>query len=235
MTGTLTINQHEEHKPILSPEFSKYLEERNLQIGGLAVGMSGLSLTSRKEALSDQAIRRRANEIAQQLRIKFAGEKITLLTTLEGASIWSNMITEELAGFNQIPFASESGVRLDPVDIQFASAKVSTYSGTRSQVAPSLAFPLKPELISDRNVIIIEDIVDTGNTAAFLRETVRNMVASSTLLCAMLDKPSGRENPNNHAPDIIGYTLDGDQFVIGMGLDVDNQGRELRGIYNIIN
>ncbi len=79
--------------------------------------------------------------------------------------------------------------------------------------------------LHERDVLVVEDIVDTGLTLRFLRHALEARAARSVRTCALLDKPSRRVEPV--AVDYIGFTVD-DRFLVGCGLDHDERWRNLR-------
>ena len=87
------------------------------------------------------------------------------------------------------------------------------------------------EPIEGRDVIIVEDIVDTGNTMEYLMELLRDRKPSSLKLCTMLDKPSRRLKEVH--PDYLGFTIE-DKFVVGFGLDYDQKYRNLNYIGAVV-
>ena len=84
------------------------------------------------------------------------------------------------------------------------------------------------EPIEGRDVIIVEDIIDTGNTMKYLMQLLEDRKPASIKLCALLDKPSRRVNEIK--PDYLAFTVE-DKFVVGFGLDYDGLGRNLPDIY----
>ena len=81
--------------------------------------------------------------------------------------------------------------------------------------------------IKGRHILIIEDIVDTGTTAAFLIDYLRKKKPASLRLCALTDKPSRRQVPVTI--DFLGFTVP-DKFIVGYGIDWDEQFRYLPDI-----
>ena len=95
-----------------------------------------------------------------------------------------------------------------------SSGKVKIVQGLRSQVR-------------NRHVLVIEDIVDTGLSVAFLLDYLRKKKPASLRLCALTDKPSRRQTPV--AIDYLGFTVP-DKFLVGYGLDLDQKFRNLPDI-----
>ncbi len=112
-----------------------------------------------------------------------------------------------------------------PLEVEFI--QISSYgSGSQAsgkvKVIQGLHTPVK-----DRDVLVIEDIVDTGFTTAFLLDYLRKKKPASLQLCALMDKPSRRRVPVTI--DYLGLTVP-DKFVVGYGLDYDQKFRNLPDI-----
>jgi hypoxanthine phosphoribosyltransferase len=112
-----------------------------------------------------------------------------------------------------------------PVSLDFMS--VSSYgSGTRSSGVVRLSADLSMS-IEGRDVIIVEDIIDSGRTISYLRRNLATRHPRSLALCALLDKVARREV--EVAVDYVGFVIP-DEFVVGYGLDHDGLHRNLRHI-----
>ena len=112
-----------------------------------------------------------------------------------------------------------------PLEVEFI--RLSSYgSGTRSsgkvKVMQGIRAPVK-----GRDVLVIEDIVDTGLTTSFLMGYLQKKKPASLKLCALTDKPSRRQTPVSI--DYLGFTVP-DKFLVGYGLDCDEQFRNLPDI-----
>ena len=157
--------------------------------------------------LSEEELTQRIAELGAQISEDYEGESIFLVCILKGAAF----------------FACELAKRITvPVTIDFMAT--SSYgSGTVS----SGEVQIKKDLdlgVEGRNVIIVEDIIDSGNTLNYLSNIFRDRRAKSVKMCAMLDKPERREVDVN--VDYIGFTIP-DAFVVGYGLDYDQKYRNL--------
>lgn len=112
-----------------------------------------------------------------------------------------------------------------PLEVEFV--RLSSYSsGTRTSEKIKLELPLRC-LIEGREVLIIEDIVDSGLSTSFLLNHLREKKPASLKLCSLLDKPSRRRVPV--AIDYLGLTVP-DKFIVGYGLDYDHKFRNLPDI-----
>ena len=110
-----------------------------------------------------------------------------------------------------------------PVEIDFM--KVSSYSGgTVSSGRINILLDLHRHDLSECDIIIIEDIIDSGRTLSYLVEYLKLGGARSVKTCTLLDKPCRREV--DFTPDYRGFEID-DYFVVGYGLDYDEQYRAL--------
>ncbi len=121
-------------------------------------------------------------------------------------------------------FASDLLRKLDfPVQIEFM--KVSSYgTGTKNSGEIKIHLDLMRENLENYNLLIIEDIVDSGRTLSRLTTLLKNRNANSVKTCTLLDKPSRREV--DFTPDYCGMSIP-DEFVIGYGLDYNEKYRNL--------
>ena len=111
----------------------------------------------------------------------------------------------------------------DPLQLEFV--RLSSY-GSATESSGTVQTPyLDLPNIAHRNIIVVEDIIDSGRTAQFFMEYLRGQFDPASLkLVALLDKPSRRVVPIE--PDYVGFTIE-DLFVVGYGLDYAEQFREL--------
>ena len=116
--------------------------------------------------------------------------------------------------------------RLDfPLEVEFL--RLSSYgrgqqTSGKVRVVQGLSTPIK-----DRDVLVIEDIVDTGLTTVFLLDYLRKQKPASVKLCTLTDKPSRRQTPVTI--DYLGFTVP-DKFIVGYGIDCDEKFRNLPDI-----
>lgn len=157
--------------------------------------------------ITQEQINKRAAEIARLIEEDFKGEEIVLVGILRGAILWMADIMKN--------------VNLDMV-IDFMA--VSSYgSATKSSGIVKINKDLDTD-IEGKNVIIIEDIVDSGTTLNYLKGYFENRDAKNVKICTLLDKPEGRKVEID--VDYIGFTVD-DKFIVGYGLDYDQKYRNL--------
>ena len=123
-----------------------------------------------------------------------------------------------------MPFAAELMKRLTlPIELEFM--KVSSYgAGTKTSGEIKISLDLNRDDLQDIDLLVVEDIVDSGRTLSRLTRLLKNRNANSVRTCTLLDKPSRREV--DFTPDFCGSTIP-DEFVVGFGLDYDEKYRNL--------
>jgi hypoxanthine phosphoribosyltransferase len=112
-------------------------------------------------------------------------------------------------------------------DCQVVSTKLTSYEGTCTTGKVKQTLGLTAD-IKNRRVIIIEDIVDSGNTVVALKEIMENNGAKEALICTLLMKPDTYKK--DIAIDYVGMNIPND-FIVGFGLDYDEIGRNYKDIY----
>jgi len=170
-----------------------------------------------KVLVSRQQIARRVREMAEQITADAKGEPMIFVGVLKGAAIFLSDL-----------------VRQVEVDATFEFLAVSSY-GNRPTPTPELgrAWDSTGEVrltkdvdqsLRGRNVILVEDILDTGLTLTFLRRLLLGHEPRSLRVAVLLDKPSRRKMPVE--VDYIGFSIP-DEFVVGYGLDFAERYRNL--------
>lgn len=157
--------------------------------------------------ISKEAIETRIQEMADKINQDYAGKEVHLVGILKGS----------------VFFVCELAKRLTiPVTMDFMS--VSSYgAGTESSGRVKIVMDLA-ESIKDKHVIIVEDIIDSGNTLNYLMPVLSNRQPASMKLIALLDKPDRRVK---EVPiDDVGFVIP-DVFVVGYGLDYAQKYRNL--------
>ena len=160
-----------------------------------------------KVLYTKEEIAERVARLAQQISTDYQGKCPLLVGILKGSFVFM----ADLIRLLQIP------VEIDFISLSsYGSAKVT--SG-KVKVVQGLRFPVK-----GRDVLVIEDIVDTGLTVGFFMDYLRKKKPLSLKLCALFDKPSRRQTPISI--DYIGFTVP-DKFLVGYGLDHNERFRHL--------
>ena len=158
--------------------------------------------------ISEEEVSRRIDEVAAQISKDYEGKNLHLLCILKG----SVFLLTELAKRLTVP-----------VTMDFMSC--SSYgSGTVSKGIVRLAKDLD-EPIEGRDVMIIEDIIDSGNTLSYLIQLMEQRKPASLKLCTLLDKPSRRVHHEVHV-DYTCFEVE-DLFVVGCGMDYAQKYRNL--------
>ena len=157
--------------------------------------------------LSEQEVDQRIQEIGEQISKDYAGKEVHLVCVLKGGSF----------------FMCELAKRITvPVTLDFMS--VSSYgSSTKSSGVVKIVKDLD-EPLKDKNVIVVEDIVDSGRTLSYLLEMLRDRHPASLRLCTLLDKPERRVVDVD--VDYTGFNIP-DEFVVGYCLEYDQRYRNL--------
>lgn len=157
--------------------------------------------------LTEEEVDRKIQEIGEQISKDYAGEQVHLVCVLRGGAF----------------FMCELAKRITvPVSLDFMS--VSSYGGdTKSSGVVKIVKDLDDSL-AGKNVIVVEDIVDSGRTLSYLLEMLNDRGPKSMRLCTLLDKPDRRVV--DVKVDYTGFQIP-DEFVVGYGLDYDQKYRNL--------
>ena len=160
-----------------------------------------------KVLISKEDIEAKAAEIGAQIDKDYEGEPLYLICTLRGGVMWMSELMKNITSDAEIDFIQAS----------------SYGSGTTSSGVVKIKKDLEGE-IYNKNVIIVEDIVDTGSTLKRLIEYLADRNPKSIKICSLLDKPSRRVA--DITADYIGFEIE-NLFVVGFGLDYDQRYRNL--------
>ncbi|MDD6207147.1 MAG: hypoxanthine phosphoribosyltransferase [Clostridiales bacterium] len=159
--------------------------------------------------LSQEEVEKRIVSMAEQINQDYQGKQIHLIGILKG----SVFIVCELAKYLTVP-----------VTMDFMS--VSSYGdGTESSGRVKIAKDLD-EGIEGRDVLVVEDIIDSGRTLTYLMKVLLARNPASLKLCTLLDKPDRRVPEADVTVDYVGFAIP-DQFVVGYGLDYAQKYRNL--------
>ena len=157
--------------------------------------------------LSEEQIKHRIKELGAQLSRDYAGKHPLAVGILKGSVIFYADLVRAIS---------------EPVEMDFMA--ISSYgAGARSSGEVKLVKDLDTK-IEGRHVLIVEDIIDSGHTLAYLKKLLSARRPASIRLCALLDKPERRVAPID--TDYKGFEIE-DEFVIGYGLDYAGRFRNL--------
>jgi len=164
--------------------------------------------------IENEAISKKTRLIGVQLNVDYENRCPILIGVLNGSFVFMSDLLKE------IDIACEIGF-----------IRVASYQGTESSGTIKEAFGL-PDDLKDRDVIIIEDIVDTGFTLSYILEKVKTQEPASVQVCSLLLKPSALKAP---IPELnyVGFEIP-NEFVVGYGLDYNELGRNLKDIYRAV-
>lgn len=160
----------------------------------------------KKVLISQEEIVKRSAELGRQITQDYEGKQVLAVALLRGA----------------VPFLAELIKHID-LDIQYDFMDVTSYSGTDStgeiKILKDLDTPIR-----GLDVLLVEDIVDTGRTLQAVRKLLLDRGAASFRMVALLDKPERRVV--DIQADYVGFTVP-DEFVVGFGLDFNQHFRSL--------
>ena len=159
-----------------------------------------------KELISKEKIEKRIEKLAEQISKDYEGKDIEFIVVLKGATI----------------FAVELAMKLK-LNVRFDFIEISSYSGTESTGILKVNKDLKVD-IEGKDLLIVEDIIDTGRTLSYLKDYLLSKNPKSLKICTLVNKPSRRivDVPI----DYNGFDIE-DKFIVGHGLDIDEDYRNM--------
>ncbi|MEN6374986.1 MAG: hypoxanthine phosphoribosyltransferase [Smithella sp.] len=167
-----------------------------------------------KEILfSRDEIQRRVGEIASQISTDYKGRELIVIGVLKGAFIFMADLIRAMS---------------IPCKVDFV--RVASYGAGQENAGRSVLTKDIETSIKGRDILIVEDIVDTGLTLTYLVNWLKERNPASLKVCAFLDKR--RRRKVSFEADYVGFTID-DGFVVGYGLDFNEQARFLPEVYII--
>lgn len=170
-----------------------------------------MNINNLKILFTEEQLQKRIKELAEEMNKFYNGEEVYAVCVLKGAVMFATDLVKHL---NM------------PLKMEFI--RLSSYNGNTSTSGKVNAVDISLPDLNGKNVLIIEDIVDTGLTAKFLLDFMNcNFHTKSTKFCSLLDKKNARVTEVE--PDYYGFEVD-DKFLIGYGLDYDGYYRNLRYI-----
>ena len=166
-----------------------------------------------REFITEKAIQDRVDELAQQMNHDLIGKDVVFLGILNGAFL----------------FAADLFRRIS-LDVRISFVKLASYEGTSSSGSIKELIGWNED-IKDKTIVIIEDIVDTGNTLDRIVGELAIRKAAEIKVAALLFKPSSytKEIPVNY----VGFEIPND-FVVGYGLDYNGYGRNIPAVYTLV-
>ncbi|MCX6325484.1 MAG: hypoxanthine phosphoribosyltransferase [Bacteroidia bacterium] len=166
-----------------------------------------------RELITEKAIRNRLDELARQMNSDLAGKDVVFLGILNGAFL----------------FAADIFRRID-IKARISFVKLASYEGTSSSGTIKELIGWNED-IKNKTIVVIEDIVDTGNTLERIVDELAIRKASEVKIATMLFKPAAFTK--DISLDYVGFEIP-DNFVVGYGLDYDGYGRNLPSVYTLI-
>ena len=156
---------------------------------------------------TEEELKRRVRELAEEITRDYEGKEVVLASVLRGSYIFMADLTRAIDL---------------PITVDFMV--VSSYgAGTTSSGQVEIKKDLS-DSIEGKHLIIVEDILDSGNTLYYLMDVLRVRKPASIKICTLMDKPERRAKPIT--ADYSGFTIP-DAFVVGYGLDYDEKYRNL--------
>jgi hypoxanthine phosphoribosyltransferase len=164
-------------------------------------------------SIPEAEIQKRVKEVAERINVDYAGKNPLLLAVLNGSFV----------------FAADL-IRYITIPCEISFVKLASYEGTTSTGKIKEVIGIN-EALQGRDVIIVEDIVDTGHTMKNMIESLGTREPASVNICTLLLKPGKLQVPLDIKYPAIKIPND---FIVGYGLDYDQQGRNLRDIYTLV-
>jgi hypoxanthine phosphoribosyltransferase len=164
--------------------------------------------------ISSSRIQERISELANQINIDYKGKRPLLISVLSGAFLFTADLFKQLT-----------------IECEVSFIRVTSFEGGLASTGTLRTSLWLSEDIRDRHVIIVEDIVDKGDTASFIISELKQKHPADIRIASLLHKPGALKHPLTI--DYVGFEIPND-FIVGYGLDYDGLGRNLNDIYKII-
>jgi hypoxanthine phosphoribosyltransferase len=163
--------------------------------------------------LSEETIQARVKEMAEALNKEYAGRRPLFIAILNGSFMFASDLFKHLT-----------------IDAEICFIKLASYKGMKSSGNVVTTIGLDDDLFG-KDVVIVEDIVDTGKTLYNFLPKLEHQQPASIKLAALLHKPDATKFPLTI--DYTGFSIP-EKFVVGYGLDYDGLGRNLKEIYQLV-
>ena len=151
-------------------------------------------------------------ELSEKINVRYEAKTPLFVVVLNGAFMFASDLFKKVS-----------------VDCEISFLRVSSYRGTASTGEVKELMPIGTD-VSGRDIILVEDIVDTGKTMGEVKRKMKEAGASSVSICTLLYKPDAFQG--DYLVDFVGVEIP-DRFVVGYGLDYDGLGRNLPSLYQI--
>lgn len=162
--------------------------------------------------ISEDKLKSRVQEMGAEISKEYDGKKPLLISVLNGSFIFTADLIRTIETSMEVTF-----IRVASYEALKTTGKVREILGLN-------------ENVFGREILILEDIVDTGTTLEHLLEAFKELGPKSIKVATLLHKPDAQERADN--PDFIGFEIP-NKFVVGYGLDYEGLGRELKEIYQL--
>ncbi len=164
----------------------------------------------KKVLITRQQVASRVKELGAQITRDYAGEQVTMVCTLRGAVVFFADLIREI-----------------DLDLEIDFIAVSSYGGGTSTSGEVKMIKDLSSPIAGKNIIIVEDIIDSGVTLNYLKKLLEARQPKSVRICSLLDKPSRRKTELKG--DYVGFEIE-NEYVVGCGLDYDQHMRQLADV-----
>lgn len=167
----------------------------------------------RKEIISSGELQARVDALGRQITEEYRGRQLVLLGVLNGAFIFAADLCRAIA-----------------LDLEIDFIRVASY-GKAKESSGTIRLLKEPDIdLTGKDILLVEDIVDSGRTMAWLRDHFRDSSAASVKICSLIDKKERRQVEVE--VDYVGFALDRG-FLVGYGLDCAEKYRNLKGIFSL--
>jgi hypoxanthine phosphoribosyltransferase len=163
--------------------------------------------------ISETEIKDRVKELAEQIESEFNNEAIILIVVLKGSFVFAADLIREMKGEIKIDFIS-----------------VSSYGDETESTGKVRLLKDLDSNITNQNVLVVEDIIDSGLTLHFLRDHLKSHKPKEIKICTLLDKPERRKV--DLPVDYVGFVIP-DEFIVGYGIDFAQKYRNLPHISTV--
>lgn len=162
---------------------------------------------------SKEQIEKRVKELGEQITLDYKGQELVAVCVLKGAFVF---------------FADL--VRAINLDLEVDFVRLSSYANQKSRTGKVIFSKDMEVPVENKHLLLIEDIVDTGHSMAYLKKVLSARGAKSVKICALIDKKERREVEIK--VDYAGFVLE-KGFIVGYGLDYAEKYRNLPGVYEL--